>query len=441
MNNLRNAATRQQRGAVAVLTALCIVALVGILGFAMDLGMLYVRKTELQNAADAGALGGAREINGTREGLRAARTKAREIAALNASDFGGTPVSIPDGVLNQVVQFGPSPDGAWADADTADPATSWFIKVDTNQLAYGTRPTWFIRVLDNSLATTTANGYAVAGRTLCEGLPIFACALVPATCTPNDPANCGFSKGTTYRLADKGDKEIGPGSIGWMDPVHPDAKGSIIGQSEMRQVICRGRQICLTPGTYTNRTQDALGDIPNAFNTRFGEFKGTLKDMEQFCPADKNVREYRFDDGPEEWMTVPPVDQNAVKWSAVAPQGADRAQIVDGVYPALPKTPYTTTAEDDATNGTDYFREPSGSEARKFAQVDRRMLTIGLATNCGGLTSGDPVEIKAFGRFFLQKLVEKDAPPGSSERFGFFGEFLGLVDTGPELPPDIKLYR
>ncbi|MCF8041343.1 MAG: hypothetical protein K9K65_01810 [Desulfarculaceae bacterium] len=50
---------RGQSGAVAALAAFLLTALVGITGAAVDLGLLYSTKGELQNAADAAALAGA----------------------------------------------------------------------------------------------------------------------------------------------------------------------------------------------------------------------------------------------------------------------------------------------------------------------------------------------------------------------------------------------
>ena len=47
---------RQERGVVAIIVALSLVVLVGFAGLALDLGKLYVAKSELQNSADACAL-------------------------------------------------------------------------------------------------------------------------------------------------------------------------------------------------------------------------------------------------------------------------------------------------------------------------------------------------------------------------------------------------
>jgi len=457
---------KSQRGATAVLAAICIVVLVGILGLVVDLGIVYARKTELQNAADAAALAGARELDGTLAGVNAARAQAIAIAALNRSDFGGTPVAIAD--IN--IEFAPTPAGAWVGLAAAQgsPADKWFVKVDTAGLAQGTRPTWFVRVLDVALASTTASGLAVAGRTVCEGLPIFACKLGASTCSPTDPENCGYTVGQSYMFNDqwKPTNPIGPGNVGWLDPV-PFGSPSIIsdtdqvrGTNDLRVLICRGRSMCLAPGTYPSRTQAAFNPTADALNTRFGVFEGALNKTEftvgeggkAACAVDTNIKEYRWDDTasgggndckggaagcPAEWMATNPTAQSedtggapGVHWAAVRPPTAPPPAAplaVEADYPAT-GTPYSQTS------GI-YWKAPPSSGV--VTQPGRRILTIGIATNCGTIDgSGKPVDIRAFGHFLMQREAFDTGPEK-----GFHAEFMGLVPSGPSVRPEIKLYR
>src|SRR5437899_11528453 len=55
----------RQRGAVAVIMGIAAIALFAFMGIAVDLAYTYSRKTELQNAADAAALSGAKALNQT----------------------------------------------------------------------------------------------------------------------------------------------------------------------------------------------------------------------------------------------------------------------------------------------------------------------------------------------------------------------------------------
>jgi len=54
--------TRNDRGAVVVIVAALLMVFFGFVAMALDVGYLYVVRNELQNAADAGALAGARDL-------------------------------------------------------------------------------------------------------------------------------------------------------------------------------------------------------------------------------------------------------------------------------------------------------------------------------------------------------------------------------------------
>ncbi|TSA06872.1 MAG: hypothetical protein D4R73_10655 [Deltaproteobacteria bacterium] len=59
---LRPSWRRDETGAVAVITALCLTVFVALLALVLDIGHLVAVRGELQNAADAGALAGARAL-------------------------------------------------------------------------------------------------------------------------------------------------------------------------------------------------------------------------------------------------------------------------------------------------------------------------------------------------------------------------------------------
>ena len=54
--------TKNQRGATLVFVAIAIFMIIVLAALAVDIGHLVVTKNELQNAADAGALAGARVL-------------------------------------------------------------------------------------------------------------------------------------------------------------------------------------------------------------------------------------------------------------------------------------------------------------------------------------------------------------------------------------------
>ena len=54
--------SRKESGTVAVLVALCLVVIIGFLALALDIGYVMVTRNESQDAADAAALAGARQL-------------------------------------------------------------------------------------------------------------------------------------------------------------------------------------------------------------------------------------------------------------------------------------------------------------------------------------------------------------------------------------------
>lgn len=90
-------AKHRQRGAVAIMIAVSIVVLVAMLGMVLDIGHLYIVKTELQNAADACALSAAQElsvINGTT--LDRATNAGIQVGSRNSVNFQSNTVVIQD---------------------------------------------------------------------------------------------------------------------------------------------------------------------------------------------------------------------------------------------------------------------------------------------------------------------------------------------------------
>lgn len=461
---------RDQQGQVAIIVAIVIGLLIVVVGLVVDLGYLYTRKTELQNAADAAALAGAKELNGTPGGIDDAVERATELLLANSVDFGSKPIDIKDENVAQIITFASSPSGpVWysaGDAKTNSPADKLFIKVDTSGIGLSTVQTWFMRVTQwgfGGIESTSTFGLAVAGRTVCETLPIFTCSR-----SGGAAPNYGFVVGTSYRLVhDPSGSNIGPGNVGWMDPVPPGTPSLITGTNEMREFLCNARGYCITPGTYTTLTQPALPETFRALNTRFGTYHGSLNDAEhkQNCPADRNIKSYPWDGAastgaPRDWLVTPPTKQGldvdeavggnglprVVHWSAVRPATSAGPPAIStdstgyptagtGVTGEFAGTPY------GQTTGSDYYQAPPaelGGDSVK-SEADRRILTIGIATNCGqpGLNgSGAPVVIAAFGRFFMQAPAVSTG--GTKE---FYGEFLGIAATPDPVVPEIKLYR
>ena len=92
---------KNQRGATMVLVAICTFMLLALTALAVDLGHLFVAHNELQNAADAGALAGARllYINSGQTINANANQEAYDAAVANMSE--SLPAEVIDPLTNQ----------------------------------------------------------------------------------------------------------------------------------------------------------------------------------------------------------------------------------------------------------------------------------------------------------------------------------------------------
>lgn len=200
----------RQGGAVAVIVGISIVLLVGFLAMVIDLGHLYIAKTGLQNAADAAALSGAKQLDGSANGIccgdGTSGTKLSTVymaidAAGRNTFFGNSAddvVNIGSAVpSNTFIRFSSSSlgseneGGIWGVSIAtamANPADKYFIKVDT---ASGNMTAWFAPIWN--IFTTSTYGMAVAGRFPPGSIaPLF----VPAVRRNADQANQPVANGT-----------------------------------------------------------------------------------------------------------------------------------------------------------------------------------------------------------------------------------------------------
>jgi Flp pilus assembly protein TadG len=290
--------TRQRQcGSVAVIVGLTITLLVGMLGLVVDLGHLYVAKAELQNAADAAALSGAKELNGTVAGVTNARDRAIEAAGLNKYNLNSTAVTITAANLS----VGNCPDDAcMVPISTVTTLTlaadKTFLKVDTGSRSLST---WFIQVLPGALTSTSTFGMAVAGRLLVNVAPLGVCAISTTqnvtNPTTNELSEFGFRRGIAYDIP-----ELNPlGASGipmWLNPV--DAPPATCDPSHAsaaftRPFVCQGNAATiktLPQSVYVSTGTSAT--LATALNSRFDVFTGGTCDPVT-APPDTNIKQFK----------------------------------------------------------------------------------------------------------------------------------------------------
>jgi hypothetical protein len=261
-----------QRGAVAVLVALILVVLIGAAGIALDLGRLFVAKTELQNAADACALAAVRELRtpSTLAVLTRAESAGVTVGNRHQADFQDNPVRF---VRDRDVTFSSTLNGSYA-TKAAAPSDVRFVRC-TREVP-GFVP-WFMGLLGAGSKTVgaTAVAWAQPGNPTCP-IPLAMCskATSPSPCvvsgvTP-DPST-GLCIGQWYggRFGAGGGIN---GNFNWVD-FSGGGGGSDEVQAGLEDCVALDDPIAV--GDLVDAKSGVLGaSAGTSWNTRFGLYKG-----------------------------------------------------------------------------------------------------------------------------------------------------------------------
>lgn len=257
----------RQRGAVAVLVGLTIFVLVGMIGLALDMGQMFVNKTELQNAADACALAAARELDGNADALIRADAAGVFIGNRNWVGFQNTAVSLTAADISYSEYLSPNSDYLTRAAG-ADPATAKFAMCEVERTDIGM---WFMGV--RGFGDQTVRAYAVA--TLAPAQTN--CALPMGFCKDNTPpASCPDGTAPDTHGLCIGDWKDGKfdagggltGSFNWIDFTPPAG-----GASEISELLITG--YCgIATGNSVGQTGSLGNAAAKAWNSRFGLYQG-----------------------------------------------------------------------------------------------------------------------------------------------------------------------
>ena len=291
----------RQGGAVAVMVGISIVLLVGFLAMVIDLGHLYVAKTGLQNAADAAALAGVKQLDGTAARICSAGSASscdpdsavyKAIYAAGRNAFFGNSADSVVNIDPSNISFSSSQSGPWATVSEAwsSPAGKLFIKVDT---ASGNLTTWFAPIWN--ILNMSTFGTAVAGPIMQNVAPLAVCAL-----NGDSTTEYGFRRGVNYNIIEVNELYVGVGGFPavplFLNPVDipPAACDPSNGSNNfMNTFVCQGVSALGQVGkgslVYVNTGATAAQN--RSLNSRFNDFTGSQCNM-QTAPPDTNVKEY-----------------------------------------------------------------------------------------------------------------------------------------------------
>jgi Flp pilus assembly protein TadG len=273
--SMRQAPRRRQRGAVAIIVGLSLAVLVGFAGLVLDLGRLFVNKTELQSAADACALAAARELicdtstGGTcpAKFLLNAETAGIFAASQNKKDLQDSPVTIAPADVRFYTSIGPN--SAYLPRGSANPNSKFAMCIARSN---GLVPR-FMGVVGLAEPNDVA-AHAVAtlapSQNFCLGPPIGVCRKYdPVTGAAKPAPNYGYQLGEwiSSDFTANGNNVDLSGNFKWVD-FTPNAGGNseidagLVGSGGMCNIHVGDNVDVIQPGQ-----QQGAKD---AYNTRFG---------------------------------------------------------------------------------------------------------------------------------------------------------------------------
>lgn len=345
---------RKERGVVAVIVALSMAALIGFVGLALDLGKLYIAKSELQNSADSCALAAVRELGGANTN-QLVLAEAAGIAAGTRHDvlFHSETIAL---AVDDSVTFSQTLEGVYQPKTAMSSNEALLARYARCTVERTGIANWFIQAL-NVLPGISMGNQAVAATAVATRSPsqIASCALPVAICS--SAVTPAPSIGTWLQSA------ISPGGATTGNFVWVDYSPSGGGAAELGANLT-GPGVCNLPATGAQAGEGGImSSLAPYWNSRFGIYGGSINQSESI----PDHTGYAYTDAAGSWPT---------KFNAFADFRSRR-----GAY-----NPYqgdtTTGLNTDGTIADSAYLQSSGS--------DRRLATVGVV-DCANFTGGPTV--------------------------------------------------
>ncbi|MBI1763622.1 MAG: hypothetical protein HYR56_19525 [Acidobacteria bacterium] len=287
-----------QRGSILGVSAIAILAILGVVGLAVDISHMYLVLAELQNAADAAALAGASGLNGGQEGIQTAIDRAS--AAMNKYEFNKTAVGLAEANVTfaaNLADFGTGNEKTTKAAAQAAAATMKFVKVSVPAKTVSTvvaKAFMQLAAGGGSVPAFTVGPSAIAGQSVELSFPCnYAPLAIVYDGTKDLPVKPGttcanqkqFTRGCVYVLtwSASNSKNLNAGEYVILNPTTTRA-------TDLRARMAIGADGCAqTSTTQALDTGAASGQVRQGLNTRLDDYQSSGVDPVQF-PPDLNVK-------------------------------------------------------------------------------------------------------------------------------------------------------
>lgn len=330
-------------------------ALVGFVGLALDLGKLYIAKSELQNSADACALAAARELSGANIN-QLVLAEAAGVAAGMRHDvlFQGETVVL---AVDDSVTFSPTLEGVYQ-TKTAMSSTEALQARYARCIVERTGiANWFIQAL-NVLPGISIGNQAVAATAVATRSPsqVTSCALPVAICSSAvTPAPL---VGTWLQSAISPSGANLTGHFRWVDYTPSGGGASELGLN------LTGPGVCNLPVAGAQAGEGGImSSLAPYWNSRFGIYGASINQSESI----PDYTGYAYTDAVGSWPT---------KFNAFADFRSRR-----GAYNPYQGDTITGLSTDGTAADSAYLQSSGG---------DRRLATVGIV-DCANFTGGPTV--------------------------------------------------
>jgi hypothetical protein len=364
----------RQQGAVLILVGISLAVLVGFLGIVVDLGRLFVTKTELQSSMDACALAAAAELNPgvnppDMQSITRAVSAGITAGTRNKVGFQSAAATITAADIyfsDRLSDNSPTFPFGYVQSALADPATARYVLCARSE---GGIATWFMQVLESFLGLASTPNTVGAWATATLQPAQLSCAIPLGVCnlagTATDPF-AGMTVGQWFGSKTPTPQPPGTGSFDWID-FSPDQGG---GANELADLLTGSGQ-CNVPAAGTPVGQQGnIESLDKAWNTRFGLYKGADNSM----TATPDYTGYGYT--PLSWTSM----SNAFGGTSGGEPNFQAARGSYSLYQGTPGQGYqSTTSTDLASHG-----------------ADRRLVTAPVV-NCAAWAGTNPQSIPVLG--------------------------------------------
>ncbi len=388
--------TLRQKGIVAPIVAIGMLALLAVAGLAIDSSHALANKTRMQNTVDAAALAAAKVLDQT-ENTTEATVAAFSLFGINAGGGGNHELSAAysGGEITVTIQY----------STTVNPFTPGspdgpFVRV----IATGFETdTTLSRVLGFTEIPTPASAVAGPSGPLGVGAGAQLCDIAPiAVCPPTD----GFvdQELEVLKPGPGNHADIGPGNYKML-------RLGCTGGACLRENLAGDYDACATNGGEVD-TEPGISSGPTSqgFNTRFGVYQGGGLTPEEY-PPDRVLTQQapQYLHACEDDSVYPPVDN-----VYLTNPGGNYCGAPDPAHQVTSSTQIPYSYQNAYTNDS----EGDDSQFATGAVKNRRLL-IFPTINCDGDQTGQStIDVTGFACFFMLQELEGGQADGAGKIIG-----------------------